>query len=787
MGLGRRRENKWSEGSHLKFFVFVFSVLLGGFAGSSFLNAAPAVKAPHKLGQAAQNVAGWKSQDNSTPAASGPGIIVCEPVTFPANHNISDFGTGCALWLQVIVGGQPQLGKTPLWSSLDRARTELGRSDLQLSSTGALHLAPILGVTHAAVGTLRGAEPHLVLTYRLLQVPSGAPVGTAITLIGTQAQIADGLPQMARMLTKRLGVTTSAVPVSVGLTHTDLQMLGQVRWREDPDTDLQRTTIEAMAVRSPVAGMMNLLRRRGGHTQHFHTAVETLLAQAGDNTFVWSVITKRTNLSLLQHDAQLSALVARYPHNSSLAMIEAFRYRLTQDRKPEIEVAEQAVKNAPHSPDCWETYSETLSGTAGDIRQGRVYGALSSSEAGDLGTLYAASEAAAHQAVRLDPDDASAWESLAEYATFNSNAVLADHALQRALALSKDKKAVYYWAMQMYQPKWDDDPAKLDKFARMAAADTTLDVDDVLKLAPELKSCGYPELRAKMLNDFTARQQALLAMHPDDGQAHFELAVVQGFLDFGKESLTEYQRAAALLPDDATVHYRYGTALYSSGDYVQAQVQLREALKIDPDFSEAHFYLSEVLQDQSTQTQDNDKEAQRELQATLALDPAYAKAYSRLAVIYQVQNNLKEAISNYQSAIRFGDIRQSGNYLNMLQVMDMAGQDEKVLEAGTEALRLYGDSSIGADPDGSNIYDFMARAYLHERKWDRAIAMCQDHFRHKGDDPEAHELLAEADLGAGRIADAQGEWKKVLLYSGDNNFTTSQQKDRAKEFLKKYP
>jgi tetratricopeptide (TPR) repeat protein len=761
----------------LNFFTAIFFLIFAGLSVASSLSAASAVKPI------------WKAQPNLLPTSSGPGIVICEPVVSPANPDVSNFGTGCALWLQVVVGGQPQFGKTPLWGELDRAHTELKQRDLQLSPAEALDLAPILGVTHVAVGTLRGAEPHLILTYRLLQVPLGSPIGTAITLTGTEAQITARLPQMAQTFVKKLGgVSPPDISASTGLTPSNLRMLGQVRWREDPETDKQRTTIEAMALHSPVAGMMNLLRRRGGHTQHFHSAVETLLAQAGDNTFVWSVITKRTNLSLLQHDAQLSALVTRYPHNSSLAMVTAFRWQLTQDPKPEIEAAEQAVKNAPHSPACWQTYSETLSDAAGDIRQGRVYDALSSTEAEYLGQLYAASEAAAHQAVRLDPADAAAWENLAEDATFNSNAALADQAMQRALALSKDKKDVYYWALQMYQPKWDGDPVKLERFARMAAADTTLHVDDVLKLVPELKSCGYPELAAKMLNDFTVRQQTAIALHPDDGQAHFELAVAQDAGGDKKDALTEYQKAATLLADDATVHYRYGSALYNTQNYDQAEIQVREALKIDPDFPEAHYLLSVVLQNQSSSIDSQgEKDAQSELQSTLALDPTYAKAYSSLAAIYQSQKKLVEAISSYQSAIRYGDIRLPDNYLNMLQVMDMAGQDEKVLAAGTEALKLYGDSRLGSYPDDANIYDFMGKAYLHEQKWDKAIAMCQAHLSHKADDPEAHEILAEADLGQGHLADAQREWRSVANYNGDNLFTTSQQKDRAEEFLKKYP
>lgn len=711
------------------------------------------------------------------PDRGGLGVVICEPVT--ANSLSRSFGAGCAVWLQVVVGGQPQFGKTPLWGSLDRVRRELRRTDLQLSPAEVLSLAPILGVTHAVVGTLQDAEPNLTLTYRLLQVPSGVTVGAAITLTGTQTGIAAGLPQMARTLVKELGGTTDSALSSP--TADDLQMIGQVRWRDTPDTDAQRTAIKVMAVHDPVAGLLNLTRKRGGHTPQYHSAVEALLTQAGDNTFAWAVITQRDNVLLLPHAAQLSALTTRYPRSSSLAMIESLRWQLTQDHKQELEAAQRSIKNAPLSPDGWLIYSQALADVAAGERQGRTYGALSASEADDLGRLYARAETAALKAVRLDPKFAEAWENLAVAATFNSNnsnAALADHALQTALALSGDKRAVYYWALQMYQPKWNGDPAKLDHFAHLAAADTSLTVDDVVILAPELGSCGYPEMQAKMLTDFIARQRAILVQHPDDGQAHFELAVVQDAMDAPKEALAEYQRAAALLPEDSSVQYRYGAALDAARNYDQAEAPLRVALKIDPDFPEAHYCLSEVLQ---LQNSGKDAEAKRELKTTLVLDPTYGKAYRDLAVFSEVENNPAEAISLYQSAIQFGDISRS-NYGEMIDLMSTTRRYKLVTTAGASALSLYGDAMLEMYPAGTkNLYDLMADAYLHQKKWGKALVMCQSAVQYDTNDAAAQETRAEAYLGQGRIADARAGWKKVLTLKDD------QQKALAQEFLKKYP
>lgn len=169
-----------------------------------------------------------------SPALS-PGVMVCEPVGSRAACAGADFGAGCSYWLQMSVGGLPQLGQTPLWAAFARARTEMGRADMRLAPSQAAPLASILGVTHVAVGTVTGSTAHRTLTYRLRTVPSGIPVGQPLRITGTDAQIAAHLPEMARALALRLGVTSPNILSMTGTTAADLQELGRVRWLDFRD------------------------------------------------------------------------------------------------------------------------------------------------------------------------------------------------------------------------------------------------------------------------------------------------------------------------------------------------------------------------------------------------------------------------------------------------------------------------------------------------------------------------------------------------------------------------
>ena len=717
----------------------------------------------------------WKAQSNTLPLQSGPGIFLCEPVTASTNHVGSNFGTGCALWLQMTVGGQPQFGKTPLWGVPARAAAEMGRSDLQLSSIQAQNLAPILGVTHAGIATLSGASPHLTLTYRLLQVPQGTQIGAPITLTGTQEQIIEGLPSVARTLAQRLGEATPNIPASPGLKPAELQRIGQMQWAGTTLTADERTDLYDIASRSPLAGLLILSQRAYSSHARFNTSAQTLLAQAGGNALIWGEVAVEGDVALLPHTAELTALTAHYPGNYNLATAETFRFRALKDRKSEIQAAERIVQDAPHNPDGWLTYASSTSSVAADLRQARGYNALTPEESDTLSHLYPQWEAAAERAAELDPAYGKAWLRLAQAAAFNSDGPLADHALQNALVKSADKADVYGWAMEMYQPKWNDEPANLTHIAHVAAADMTLSASETIYVAQHLGGSGFSDLRRQVLNGFIARQRDFLAAHPGDGNKHWGLAMALNESGDTKDALAEYRLAATLLPESAIVRYELGDALYQQGEigftkslYEQAVAQLQEAVRIDPDYLDAYIDLAYCQKNLR-----HFAEAKQAVKEGLRLDPASGSTYAVLGEVLMREHNYAEAIPNYQDAIRYGHFSQA-NYDNLTTMLAETGQYDLEVTTGEAAMRVYSTM----DPD---FYDDMADAYLHKKDWDQSHAMSQTAIALKPEDPIAYENLAEAYLGAGRIADAQVEWRKVLMFKDDRI------KAVAQDYLNKYP
>src|SRR5262245_37091849 len=90
------------------------------------------------------------------PVASGTGVIVFEPVATGMDEAVSQFGDGCSMWLQFVVGGHGELGKTPSWVSIMQAAEGRGLRNLRARSAEAVAITGAVGATHAVLGEIRG-------------------------------------------------------------------------------------------------------------------------------------------------------------------------------------------------------------------------------------------------------------------------------------------------------------------------------------------------------------------------------------------------------------------------------------------------------------------------------------------------------------------------------------------------------------------------------------------------------------------------------------------------------
>ncbi|CAN5284050.1 hypothetical protein BH20ACI1_BH20ACI1_05400 [soil metagenome] len=122
---------------------------------------------------------------------------------------------------------------------------------------------------------------------------------------------------------------------------------------------------------------------------------------------------------------------------------------------------------------------------------------------------------------------------------------------------------------------------------------------------------GYKEVAEFALN-----------LAPDDPQTHYTLAVFDEKV-FSPEnlqkSLTEYERATALSPNDYRVWFGLGKARERSGDATGAELALRKSLELAPNYAHVQWTLGNVLLRQGKTS-----EAFAELQKAAEGDAKYA-------------------------------------------------------------------------------------------------------------------------------------------------------------------
>ena len=111
--------------------------------------------------------------------------------------------------------------------------------------------------------------------------------------------------------------------------------------------------------------------------------------------------------------------------------------------------------------------------------------------------------------------------------------------------------------------------------------------------------------------------------------------------------MTQYQEAIRLKPDYAEAHLNLGNALQRQGQLAEAVGQYQEAIRFKPDYAEAHNNLGAAFLDQGRLA-----EAVTQYQEAIRLKPHYVEAHYNLGLALQAKGHLVEAVAQYHKAIR---------------------------------------------------------------------------------------------------------------------------------------
>ncbi len=228
-----------------------------------------------------------------------------------------------------------------------------------------------------------------------------------------------------------------------------------------------------------------------------------------------------------------------------------------------------------------------------------------------------------------------------------------------------------------------------------------------------------------------------------------------------KKAVDAFQKALSIDPDCSEAAYYLGLTYSALYDYDKAKQFFEKAIAIDPDYIEAHSSYGGILLDTGA-TDD----AIRQFNAVLTHDPNHVEALTDQAQAYRLKNLYAQSMDSAQKAIRLAP-KIAEPHLWMGDSLRLTGKYAEARREYAEYLRLSNfDSGLAGQLNyhvlgwlvgmgkktragTQDIWsDLRSLAYFglcdSERKlgaWDQAIQHCQKALSYDPKDPFAHYAL----------------------------------------------
>lgn len=234
---------------------------------------------------------------------------------------------------------------------------------------------------------------------------------------------------------------------------------------------------------------------------------------------------------------------------------------------------------------------------------------------------------------------------------------------------------------------------------------------------------------------------------------------------------------AGTLSPEAQAHFEAAQQAQASKDYLLAEKEYQELLKLSPEFAEVHMNLGLVYQ-----LQDRDSEAMNEFRRALKLKPNLSGANFLLGVDYCRQGNGVAAIPYLKAAVaQQPDRADFWSWLATAQ--DMAGEWQAEVATLHRALKqqpqnldllyLIGQAyeSLGKEqvarlkksaPDSVRAEQLVAESYASSNEWPSAVIHFQNALKKAPNLPGLHVELGDVYLHAGKLKQATAEFDNEL-------------------------
>jgi tetratricopeptide (TPR) repeat protein len=231
------------------------------------------------------------------------------------------------------------------------------------------------------------------------------------------------------------------------------------------------------------------------------------------------------------------------------------------------------------------------------------------------------------------------------------------------------------------------------------------------------------------------------------------------------------------------VHFAAAQQAQKNGDYVTAEREYRAVLELRPDFAEVHMNLGLVYQ-----LQDQISDAMAEFQRALHLKPTLAGANFFLGVDYCKNGEGIRALPYLKAAAK-QDPRRPDTWSWLATALEMSGEIHAEVTTLRKALDLQpqnvdllyllgqayerlGKAEVAqlqkTAPHSARSEQLLAESYAASSEWPSAVIQFQNSLALSPDTPGLHVELGEVLLRAGKLTRAGHEFEEELHLAPHN-------------------
>ncbi|GIW21192.1 MAG: hypothetical protein KatS3mg068_0199 [Candidatus Sericytochromatia bacterium] len=149
-----------------------------------------------------------------------------------------------------------------------------------------------------------------------------------------------------------------------------------------------------------------------------------------------------------------------------------------------------------------------------------------------------------------------------------------------------------------------------------------------------------------------------------------------------------FKQALGINPESAEAHFYLGFTYENIGQNDLALVEYKKTIQIKYDYVLAHFNLADLYIKLNEPLQ-----AIQEYKKVIKFEPDNYSAFISLALAYEKINNLQEAKKNYEEAIKI-DKERADAYINLANIYVLEKNTQSAIELYNEALKYDKDNKI---------------------------------------------------------------------------------------------